>query len=148
MRIVGKRQSSTAKPTSGRVFGKPDCDLKAVGMIVWQGGNRSDRAPHRTSTVVSTSSGGFAARTSKRRNVRRFCVTSGLATNKHTAANVTSNGSKSVIGVCNGQRGLASDLSCQRPNLGDLGDSSKFARLDNSFQIRGLLVDPNAKNSN
>ena len=28
--------------------GKPDCDLKAVGMIVWQGGNRSDCASHRT----------------------------------------------------------------------------------------------------
>src|ERR1700674_4239326 len=25
-----------------------DCDLKAVGMIVWQGGNRSDCASHRT----------------------------------------------------------------------------------------------------
>jgi Bacterial regulatory proteins, gntR family len=24
------------------------CDLKAVGMIVWQGGNRSDCASHRT----------------------------------------------------------------------------------------------------
>jgi hypothetical protein len=31
-----------------RVVGNPDCDLKAVGMIVWQGGNRSDRASHRT----------------------------------------------------------------------------------------------------
>src|SRR5215469_3955874 len=91
--------------------------------------------------VGSTSSGGFAARTSKRRNVQKFCVTSGLATNKHTSANVTSNCLKSAIGVCNGQRGLASDLSCQRPNLGDLGDSSNFARLDNSFQMRGLLVD-------
>jgi hypothetical protein len=33
---------------SGRLTSKPDCDLKAVGMIIWQGGNRSDRAPHRT----------------------------------------------------------------------------------------------------
>jgi len=31
-----------------RITGKSDCDLKAVGMIVWQGGNRSDRASHRT----------------------------------------------------------------------------------------------------
>jgi hypothetical protein len=28
--------------------GYSDCDLKAVGMIVWQGGNRSDCASHRT----------------------------------------------------------------------------------------------------
>src|SRR5262249_16617392 len=32
----------------GRVTSKPDCDLKAVGMIVWPGGNRSDCASHRT----------------------------------------------------------------------------------------------------
>jgi hypothetical protein len=36
-------------PDSGQLVGKPDCDLKAVGMIVWQGGNRSDCASHRTS---------------------------------------------------------------------------------------------------
>lgn len=39
----------------------------------------------------STSSRGFAARTSKRQNVRKFCVTSGQAMRRHTSASATSN---------------------------------------------------------
>ena len=37
---------------SEQLTGKPDCDLKAVGMIVRQGGNGSDRASHRTGKTL------------------------------------------------------------------------------------------------
>jgi hypothetical protein len=39
---------STLLAGYGGIVGYSGCDLKAVGMIVWQGGNRSDRASHRT----------------------------------------------------------------------------------------------------
>jgi len=39
----------SVRRASGFVLtGTSDCDLKAVGMIVWRGGNWSDCAPHRT----------------------------------------------------------------------------------------------------
>jgi len=42
------RRQTRGRPVIFRLVGKPDCDLKAVGMIVWQRRNRSDRASHRT----------------------------------------------------------------------------------------------------